>query len=314
MNNIVKFMAVAALTAGFASCSIMQKTPSASNTVKGSEATKVENPVEVSPGPEISEIADAEPGPALSPVAVITQQTPLARNLGGEWTIVQVGTTTIDRDEDMPYIIFEPSSASFYANNGCNTLNGAYSVDTKDMVTFHNILSTLRLCPDVTFGNEINAVITENVPVQLRMSEVGSESFVEFLGASGKSLMRIRRGNLQFINGNWDVQSIYGLDKLETPAYIFFDLSELRLNGNTGCNIVNGSIYLDHRRSNAIDFSNMSTTRMACPYDKQQTAMLVALEETASAISDGADKVMLLSSEGKVLMTLRRAPVERYDD
>lgn len=244
---------------------------------------------------------------------MITQQTPLARNLGGEWTIVQVGATAIDRDEDMPYIIFEPSSASFYANNGCNTLNGAYSVDTKDMITFHNILSTLRLCPNVTFDNEINAVITENVPVQLRMNEVGAESFVEFVSASGKLVMRLRRGNLQFINGNWDVQSITGLDKLEVPADIFFDLGELRLHGNTGCNIVNGDIYLDHRRSNAIDFSNMITTRMACPYDKQQTAMLVALEETASAISDGADKVMLLSSDGKVLMILKRAPVEGND-
>ncbi len=51
----------------------------------------------------------------------------------------------------------------------------------------------------------------------------------------------------------------------------------------------------------------MMTTRMACPYETQQTAMLVALEECASAINDGVDKVILLNSEGKILMTLKKA-------
>ncbi len=318
MNKFINLMILATLSAAIAGCSVTKtSTKSNDNTIKGSQATKVENTTVnnvVPPTPIMPNPADAEPGPAISPVAIITMQTPLARNIGGEWTIVQVGSTVIDRDENMPYIIFQPSSASFFANNGCNTLNGAYSIDKDDVITFHNVLSTLRMCPDVNFDSEINAVVTENVPVKLRMSEVGAESFVEFLSEAGKPLMRLRRGNLQFLNGNWDVESISGLDKLDVPAHIFFDLAELRLNGNTGCNIVNGEIYLDHRHSNAVDFSKMGLTRMACPYDKQQTAMLVALEETASAISDGADKVMLLGSTGKVLMTLKRAPVDHYED
>ena len=141
-------------------------------------------------------------------IAELTQSTPLARSLQGEWQIIQVGSVTIDRDEDMPYIVFEPSKASFYANNGCNTLNGAYSVDASDRITFHNVLSTMRLCADVDFDNQINVIIGDNVTTQLRLTEVGQETFVDFVTSSGKTLMRLRRGNLEFLNGNWDVVSI----------------------------------------------------------------------------------------------------------
>lgn len=320
MKKTSAIIMLVTLAAAATSCSVLNPSKkSGASTTSGAQATKIESTARPEtttenkkPVSQAAEAANPEavkqsvPAPAVSK---ITMNTGVARRLGGEWTIVQVGATTIDRDEDMPYIIFEPSTAQFYANNGCNTLNGTYAVDTDDNVTFHNILSTLRMCPDVEFENQINSIITENVPVKVRLSEVGQESFVEFIGTQGKPLMRMRRGNLEFLNGHWNVESVAGLGKLAAPADIFFDLGELKLNGDTGCNIVNGNIYLDHRQSNAVDFSNMGTTRMACPpqIEKQQTAILVALEETATAISDGKDKVMLLSSDGRILMTLVRA-------
>ncbi|MDE6300884.1 MAG: META domain-containing protein [Muribaculaceae bacterium] len=306
--------------------------------VKGDKAEKVTPPeataeklaqearqdyTTVLPQPDV-DVTPASPVPAYTPPAdtaseipaadrsvesavAPTPDTPLARNLGGEWQIVLVGTNEIDRDEDMPYIVFDPSASSFYANNGCNTLNGMYTLDGKDDITFHNVLSTMRLCPDTTFDNEINVIISDNATTHLRMSDVGKETFIDFLTEGGKTLMRMRRGNLDFLNGNWDVVSIAGISEMQVPADIFFDLGELKLHGNTGCNYINGNIYLDHRRSNAVDFSNMITTRMACPYNDQQTAMLVALEQTESAISDGADRVMFLDANGRNVMTLKRA-------
>lgn len=272
----------------------------------------------VIPFPEQSAVADtaatqvAADNVGAAPVEKV-ELTPLAASLEGEWQIIQVGTHVIDRDEDMPYIVFEPATASFYANNGCNTLNGMFTLDGRDVITFHNVLSTMRLCQDTTFDNEINVIISDNAETALKMSTIGKETYVDFVTPSGKIIMRLRRGNLDFLNGNWEVESISGLSKLEVPADIFFDLGELKLHGNTGCNYVNGTIYLDHRRSNAVDFSNMITTRMACPYNDQQTAMLVALEQTESAISDGADRVMFLDANGRNLMTLRRAANQNPD-
>ena len=312
MKKIAFIAAISAMAIMGAGCSVIQPNKSKyPKTMSGAAATQVspapaEQPT-VAPGPESQATDSAAANPN---VAMLTMNTRLARDLGGQWSIVMVNGVTIDRDEDMPYITFEPSSAAFYANNGCNTLNGAYSVDANDVVTFYNVLSTLRYCADVEFDNMINTIVTDNVSTKLRMSEVGQETFVDFLGEGGKTVMRLRRGNLEFLNGQWIVESIVGLDKLEVPADVFFDLTELKLHGNTGCNFVNGDIYLDHRRSNAVDFSNMGTTRMACPYTHQETAFLVALEQTASAISDGNDKVMLLDTAGKELMTLKRGEVK----
>lgn len=311
----MKIRYIAAMVAGMvmlASCSVLQKPQKTAKLPIIDKKETVTTPVVkqdtvLSRAEEPTASATAPVQPVHPPVAAITMQTALARNLGGEWQIIQVGPTTIDRDEDMPYLIFEPSSAQFYGNNGCNTLNGAYAVTDKDEITFYNVLSTMRLCPDTPFDNQINTIVADGVTTRLKMTEIGQETFVDFLGEGGKSIMRMRRGNLDFLNGNWDVVSITGLKKLEVPADIFFDLKELKLHGNTGCNFVNGDIYLDHRRPGAVDFSNMATTRMACPYTDQQTAMLVNLEEATTAISDGQDKVMLLNADGKPLMTLRRA-------
>jgi len=313
MKKIALMAAVSVMAIIGAGCSVLQpektKNP---KTMSGNSATKIEKK-----GPSSSAAsAIGEGGAAMKndSVAMTIVQAPvstaLARNIGGEWSIIMVNGVTIDRDEGMPYITFEPSKSFFYANNGCNTVNGSYSLNAADEVTFFNVLTTMRYCADVKFDNMINTIIADNVSTKLRMSEVGQETFVDFLGEGGKTIMRLRRGNLDFLNGQWNVESIAGVDKLKVPADVFFDLAELKLHGNTGCNFVNGTIYLDHRRANAVDFSNMGTTRMACPYTSQETAFLVALEQTVSAVSDGSDKVLFLDENGKVLMTLRREVVK----
>ena len=240
------------------------------------------------------------------PQPKVTELSKTARLVGGSWTIVQVGDKKIDRDDDMPYIVFVPGDGSFYANNGCNTLNGSYSVEG-EKIAFHNVLTTMRLCPDVDFDHEINAIICDEVATNIRISESGNETILEFVTPSGSPLMRLRRGNLEFLNGQWDVTGVDGLPSMKSPATVFFDLTDMKLHGNTGCNFINGEIYLDHRIPNAIDFSQIITTLMACQYPEQQTCILVALEQTASAVSDGADKVMLLDGDGKILMELKRS-------
>ena len=50
---------------------------------------------------------------------------------------------------------------------------------------------------------------------------------------------------------------------------------------------------------------------MMCPNMEQESAILLALEETVSAIQGSEGNVMLLNSAGKELMTLRSIPVEK---
>lgn len=249
--------------------------------------------------------------PAVKPAKAV--KTDVASVLPGEWTIVQVLNTIIDRDDDMPYINFVAESGEFYANNGCNTLNGSFAIHA-DSVSFASVLATMRYCPDVKFDHDINTIIADGESFKVKITTVGNETFAEFFAQTNKAVLRLRRGNLDFLNGHWTVAAIAGMRHLETPADIFFDLKEFKLHGNTGCNFFNGDIYLDHRAPNAVDFSNMGVTRMACPYTTQETAMLVALEQTASAISGGPERVVLLDADGHELIILKRVPVVEDSD
>ncbi len=265
-------------------------------------------PTAVSEEPIVTPTAAA---PAAKPAPV--KPSKLAESLAGQWNITQAGVISIDVD-DMPYIFFEPSTGRFYANNGCNTLNGTFAVDDNGTIEFSEVLSTMRYCPDIPYELAINAVIVDNHPSRLEITQLGAETAIDFLDAEGKSTMRLSRGELDFLNGHWSVESIAGLENLETNADVFFDLPELKLHGNTGCNYFNGDIYLDHRVSGGIDFSNMGLTRMACPYTTQETAMMVALEQTAAAINGDNGRAMLVDSQGRELMSLRRLSVDNDEE
>lgn len=333
MNKIPSILfAAVALGASVSSCSVFEsitgKKSESSSTVRGSQATEVgtetsEKSSREKLAEDIAKSDDAAtprvmppvvvtPQPAVSPEPAVPAKTfehsGIAKEIAGEWTIVQVGSTVIDRDENMPYVVFVPSEGRIYANNGCNTLNGDYSIEG-DEVTFHHVACTMRLCPDVTFDHEINTVIADDTPVRVKITEVGTESILEFVTSTGKTLMRLRRGNLEFLNGQWEIVEVSGLGKPVDTATVFFDITDLKMHGNTGCNFINGEIYLDHRMANAVDFSNIITTMRMCPHPEQQTAILVALEETESAISDGTDRVLLLGPDGKIEMELKRMPL-----
>lgn len=313
---------IALLSSG---CSVFNSTPK--TTVSGGEATKATEKVSNRPtqkaidgnadknnptaGADTSHPKVILPGNPESPSIAPAQPkkstlTDLGKVLGGTWTIIEAASTPIDRDDNMPYIVFVPGEGAFYANNGCNTLNGTYTLDG-DKLSFHNVLTTMRLCPDVTFDHDINVIVCDQTSTPIKITEVGSETYVDFLSSTGKSLMRLRRPNLEFLNGQWDITEVRGLAQLKTPATIFFDLTAMELHGNTGCNFINGTLYLDHRKANAIDISNIITTLRACENPEQQTSILVALEETSTAVSDGPDKAILLDNNGTILLELKKA-------
>ncbi len=117
---------------------------------------------------------------------------------------------------------------------------------------------------------------------------------------------------MEFLNGNWQVTSIDGRAIDDEECNVFFDIAELKIHGNTGCNFFNGDLYIDPSKSNALDINNIGETRMACNKGDQELRMIVALESTASAIAGDADNtVLLLDADGKELMTLRRIPLSQ---
>lgn len=231
--------------------------------------------------------------------------------LDGEWIIESVGKTQINREENYPYINFVNSDNSFYASNGCNTLNGAFTIEKSHKIVFHNVLSTMRLCPDAPFEAEINAVIADEKPAGLKFEQRDGHQYLYLLDNSGNKLMTLRKPGFAFLNGNWQVTAI-GAEKFENSEMkIFFDVAERKVHGNTGCNSFNGEIFVDPQNASAFSLSNMAVTMRMCPNIDQQSKFLVALEQTTGAKRGSNGVVYLTDHDGKNVVTLRPLPVEK---
>jgi heat shock protein HslJ len=72
--------------------------------------------------------------------------------------------------------------------------------------------------------------------------------------------------------------------------FITLDSSQQRVAGNAGCNRLLGSYALE---GDHLSFSQMATTRMACPDMERETALLKSLEATKSWRIDGAQLELL---------------------
>lgn len=244
------------------------------------------------------------------PEVVEAQQAPVTESIApsllcGEWVIKQVGDIRIERDENYPYINFVPEENSFYASNGCNVLNGVYTIDG-DVITFHNVLATMKYCADTPFDTQINAVIADEKPVRYTYSVSDGEPLLNFVNAAGQTVMSLHKAGLDFLNGNWRVTSIRGEKFDDSEMSIFFDVEERKVHGNTGCNSFNGDIFVDPQNAGKISLSNMAVTMRMCPDIEQQSKFLVALEETTGAklMSDGT--VGLLGANEQPLIILVR--------
>lgn len=226
---------------------------------------------------------------------------------GGQWQIAAVGDTKINVEEDVPYINFQPSTGRFFASDGCNILNGDYVLRSDGVMIFSSAISTMKYCADVDFAPAITQCLSGSEKYTAEAYRLGQDTYLYLKNDKGKAALTLRRHNMEFLNGNWLVTSIDGKPVDDEECNIFIDIAELKTHGNTGCNYFNGEIYIDPTRTNAIDFSKMGVTRMACPKTAQETAMLVALEEACTAIAGKNDEtVLLLDRKGKQVMTLRK--------
>lgn len=230
--------------------------------------------------------------------------------LKGEWQILKVGAENVPALDDMPYVNFDPDKNAFYASNGCNILNGSLAVEGAE-ISFGGVLSTMKACPDMAFSDKINEVISDGRTFTVVHQLRDGVDYINLNTAPGQTAMKLTRCDMSFINGEWQIVKI-GTKSYDNPELnVFFDIPEGKVHGNTGCNYFNGMIYHDVYVPYSLNFGDMATTRMACPDDSAQTALLVALEQVTKAKPLTSDTVQLCDNAGKVLLTLKRVQVDK---
>lgn len=223
----------------------------------------------------------------------------------GDWAIEKVfGKEAIG--ETAPYLKFEPSEKRVYGNNGCNIINAAYQYNPSDStLTFSNLVSTMMACGMTGITDaEINSALSASRYYTWSLN--GDDYFITLLDSDHQPVLELMHQNFQFLNGTWAVKEIDG-EEIDIPDMkLVIDVDEGKIHGNTGCNILNGSLETDMDAANSISFQKIGLTRMACPTPNYETQLLVALEDASKAKPLQQERVELLNNLGKVVLVMER--------
>ncbi len=306
-NKIFGTIMSMALVCAMASCSVLKGKDKAQAEPSQKPAVEAQAPAQpTQASPAEAEVENIAGTPVAKPASSAAPGSRLINQLNGEWLIIEAGQYKINRDEEMPYVNFSEADGKFYANNGCNLLNGNFRFKDADKVEFANVISTRMYCPDVKFDNAINLVLSDGKAFTAKLETKGNESYMHLYDASGSKVMTLRKHNLEALNGEWDFATIDGQKVGLDGVDIFFDVAESTVHGNTGCNYFNGGITFDPQKANSIAFMQMAVTMRMCENSDIERKMLVALEQTTTYSIDGK-KLTFYDDAGHEVATLTRS-------
>ncbi|MDE6771887.1 MAG: META domain-containing protein [Muribaculaceae bacterium] len=242
----------------------------------------------------------------VQPVSAVYTSEELSKGiLKGDWAIETVnGKKAVG--ETAPFIKFVPDQKRIYGNNGCNIINGGYEYNPADStLTFSKVISTMMACgmPDIT-DIEVNAALGSTHYYSWRLD--GDDYYLTFYDADRNEVMALMHQNFQFLNGTWAVIEIGGVAVNVPDMKLVIDVDEGKVHGNTGCNILNGSLETDMDAANSISFQSIGLTRMACPQPNYETQLVVALEEASKAKPLQGGRVAMLNNQGETVLLLER--------
>ncbi len=258
-----------------------------------------------------------KPAPSLVENKTAETEAPLLKNkesvenakskLDGEWIILSaLGKETNPRTGQRPYMAFNMSDNKIYGNLGCNYINGSYTLREKNGISFGDVTTTLRDCDFLR--EETNIVESINRAASFNIHKKNGKLFLELFDASKNLLLTSKRHYANMLSGSWTVKKIKGKEIEDMTIELVIDIPELKLHGNTGCNIINGAIGLDRNKDWFVQFLDISSTRRAC--DKKTTAierdLLVALEEVEIINRQNDKTTELLDKDKNVVLTLKR--------
>nr|MBD5377041.1 META domain-containing protein [Bacteroides sp.] len=260
--------------------------------------------------PSKTQTASASASSSSSSSSSSATQSTVTRELIGDWIVIDLnGNQVTSAENDVPHLGFatnqeNSSLIDFYAYNGCNFLNGVVALNGGKITKQGDFASTMRLCPDAKYEMGMTTALEQMK--SLKIQRINNESFLYLLDGSGRTVMTLRKHNLNFLEGAWRVTSIDG-NKLPQDVEIEFvvDLQANTLHGNAGCNVVNGTVDINMDVENGIGFSNLRTTRMTCPNIAYESSFLQAMERVATATGDG-NKARFRNSAGETIMELTR--------
>lgn len=227
----------------------------------------------------------------------------------GSWAVTSIGgKDVVVNGENHPQITFESipdakTAILVIAFNGCNYLNGSWIVRGSKLEPNGAFISSLKACNDAPYEDAMNRAINS-----VASYSIIDDNTISLNNAEGTALMTLRKRNLSFLNGAWQVTTIQGTPvPASTAIKVVIDVDECKIHGNAGCNILNGTVVINLDKGDGIEFKDLATTRMTCPDIATEQAFLLALEQVDTCVQGtSADQAIMKDSDGRQILTLIR--------
>ncbi len=247
--------------------------------------------------------------------STVKRALPADFTINGEWTIYSVRGNVIT-GEERPYVNFDLAAKRFYGSNGCNYVNGNLSVEGQNDLRMDNMITTMKMCQDAPYEYLINLAVSDVRSYSARQE--GPITFLDLKGADGRTILVLRRHNMDFLNGAWKITDLNGAPLVpadgEEPATMTINIPDMKIHGTTGCNIFNGTLFIDPDKVDSMQFINIITTRMGCPPGAHETEFLLGLEGVETAKSVGKDSIAMYSTDGKEIFKMVRIEMTQDED
>jgi len=247
-------------------------------------------------------VIDPKAEQSSTPSAVVI--TDPARQLYGEWTLLTIKDKPVITD-NRAYIYLDFAAGKVYGNNGCNDLNGTFQLEGKQL-TFGSMITTERSCHN---GSSERSFMKALADVrQYELLRLYNIEYLSLQNSKGHEIMRMKRQNLDLLNGAWTVKEIHGNNVSDRNVRVVVDADLQTIHGDTGCNIVNGliSIDTDTRKDMAVQFEDLHSTNYPCENIGAETNLLIALEQTVTCKRINDNEVALLDNKGTIVLVLHR--------
>lgn len=211
----------------------------------------------------------------------------------------------------------DAGEGTLFCHTGCNYINGnvTFAPAAGTVTVNGSYISTMMACDDATMAIEQSLTGALDRVTAYKVEHISGAYFLYLNDATGKTLVTTRRWDNNFLNGAWNITRVGDINVgADSEACLVFDINEERIHGNTGCNIINGSLRLIDNRINGLEFTDLATTRMACPEPVMalEQALLLALEEVTSCqAEDNGNTAVLMDADNKPVIKLKRMAINR---
>lgn len=217
--------------------------------------------------------------------------------INGEWNVIEINDTEVSRVAgSRVYLNFDVPGHMLYGNTGTNAINATYSLKKDNKISFDNMLVTRKSGGYFQYiERDLLKALGDVVSVAL--TKVGDTEFMEMKDRHRNVIIKLRRQNLDFMNGPWLVKIINGEDVIDRDIKLVNDIDMLTVNITSGCNIINGVITIDPFKEYAIEYEDLKSSHHQCPNIDTETRLLIALEEAQFCHKRNDREVELLTTE-----------------